>query len=310
MCCYPLDSRGSCSASRQERRLKDEIPACRQSARRRRQGAFRKTACLGKRAYLAQNTPLPVKSRTTTEGPFGELIRSTGPMAKANPFRFSTKYQDDETDLLYYGYRYYNASTGRWSGRDSLEEDASLNLYGFVRNAPTISIDEDGRQDNLTVTFKSGKGTSCGGWDNWWLWQGSVEQPVWIVQHITVHVILLNCALTETTSHHDEWWEAFRGPRYGFFSTEDHDRIPGNPNSISGATKSVTGEIELVPDKLHGKDIKRWGHQAPAAGDGYSTYSKPTWWGTGNVVATRKTWVDTWNCCCPPIDNGTMKHSP
>jgi RHS repeat-associated protein len=34
-------------------------------------------------------------------------------MGKANPFRFSTKYQDDETDLLYYGRRYYNASTGR-----------------------------------------------------------------------------------------------------------------------------------------------------------------------------------------------------
>ena len=47
-------------------------------------------------------------------GPFGEVIRATGPMAKANPFRFSTKYQDDETDLLYYGYRYYNPSTGRW----------------------------------------------------------------------------------------------------------------------------------------------------------------------------------------------------
>ena len=26
-------------------------------------------------------------------GPFGELIRATGPMAKVNPFRFSTKYQ-------------------------------------------------------------------------------------------------------------------------------------------------------------------------------------------------------------------------
>ena len=35
-------------------------------------------------------------------GPFGEVLRATGPLAKANPFRFSTKYQDDETDLLYY----------------------------------------------------------------------------------------------------------------------------------------------------------------------------------------------------------------
>ncbi len=31
-------------------------------------------------------------------------------MAKANPFRFSTKFQDSETDLLYYGFRYYNPS--------------------------------------------------------------------------------------------------------------------------------------------------------------------------------------------------------
>jgi RHS repeat-associated protein len=53
-------------------------------------------------------------------GPFGELLRATGPMAKANPFRFSTKYQDDETGLLYYGYRYYDPNTGRWLNRDPL----------------------------------------------------------------------------------------------------------------------------------------------------------------------------------------------
>jgi hypothetical protein len=34
-------------------------------------------------------------------GPFGGVIRQTGSMAKANPFRFSTKYQDDESDLIY-----------------------------------------------------------------------------------------------------------------------------------------------------------------------------------------------------------------
>ena len=43
-------------------------------------------------------------------GPFGETIRSTGNygLATANPFRFSSKYTDNETDFLYYGYRYYN----------------------------------------------------------------------------------------------------------------------------------------------------------------------------------------------------------
>ena len=45
-------------------------------------------------------------------GPFGELLRATGPMARANPFRFSIKCQDDETDLLYYGYRYYKLRRG------------------------------------------------------------------------------------------------------------------------------------------------------------------------------------------------------
>ncbi len=67
-------------------------------------------------------------------GPFGEVIRATGPTAKVNPFRFSTKFDDDETDLLYYGYRYYNPSTGRWLSRDPQEEDGGLNLYGFIGN--------------------------------------------------------------------------------------------------------------------------------------------------------------------------------
>ena len=62
-------------------------------------------------------------------GPFGEVIRATGPMAKANPFRFSTKYQDDETDLVYYGFRYYNASTGRWLSRDPLGDKAFLDSH-------------------------------------------------------------------------------------------------------------------------------------------------------------------------------------
>jgi RHS repeat-associated protein len=75
-------------------------------------------------------------------GPFGEVIRATGPMAKVNPFRFSTKYQDDETDFLYYGYRYYNPSTGRWIGRDPAGEDSGeINLYGFVCNAPVNDVD-------------------------------------------------------------------------------------------------------------------------------------------------------------------------
>jgi len=76
-------------------------------------------------------------------GPFGELIRATGPMAKVNPFRFSTKYQDEETGLVYYGYRY--EKDGGWLSRDPLDEKGGFNLYGFVGNDPVGNSDPLGR---------------------------------------------------------------------------------------------------------------------------------------------------------------------
>ncbi len=97
---------------------------------------------------LQQLQSPPKNPRTCFEGPFGEVIRATGPMAKANPFRFSTKYQDDETDLIYYGYRYYSASASRWINRDPASEKAGLNLYAFIRNTPT------GARDPLGQSFQ------------------------------------------------------------------------------------------------------------------------------------------------------------
>jgi len=73
--------------------------------------------------------------------PFGETLSATGGQAAYNPFRFSSKYTDDETGLLYYGYRYYNPSTGRWPSRDPMGEYGGLNLYGYVFNSPVNWID-------------------------------------------------------------------------------------------------------------------------------------------------------------------------
>ena len=58
--------------------------------------------------------------------PFGETIVATGDLAKDNPFRFSTKYTDDETSLVYYGYRFYNPGLGRWVNRDPIGEGIKL----------------------------------------------------------------------------------------------------------------------------------------------------------------------------------------
>jgi RHS repeat-associated protein len=47
---------------------------------------------------------------------------------------FSTKIEDPESGLLYYGYRYLSPPLGRWISKDPIEERGGINLYGFVGN--------------------------------------------------------------------------------------------------------------------------------------------------------------------------------
>jgi len=74
-------------------------------------------------------------------GPFAEPLRATGPLAADNPFRFSTKYTDSETGLIYYGYRYYDPSLGRWLSRDPVLETQQL---VFIHNNPIGETDSIG----------------------------------------------------------------------------------------------------------------------------------------------------------------------
>ena len=66
--------------------------------------------------------------------PFGEILRAGGSMAKANPFRFSSKFTDDESGLIYYGHRYFSPELGRFINRDPSEEQGGANLYSFCGN--------------------------------------------------------------------------------------------------------------------------------------------------------------------------------
>lgn len=88
--------------------------------------------------------------------PFGELLRAAGDYASTNAFRFSTKWQDDETDLIYYGYRYYSARDGRFINRDPVEESGGLNLYGFCGNDGVNQWDYLG-QSWFTKLLKKGR---------------------------------------------------------------------------------------------------------------------------------------------------------
>jgi RHS repeat-associated protein len=61
-------------------------------------------------------------------------------------FGFSSKYTDKESGLLYYGYRFYNPTQGRWSNRDPIEEQGGINVYGFVGNQSINKNDLLGRE--------------------------------------------------------------------------------------------------------------------------------------------------------------------
>jgi len=70
-------------------------------------------------------------------------------LAEVNPYRFSTKYFDDETELYYYGYRYYSPELGRWLIRDPIEERGGINLYGFIGNDAINKWDYLGMKDDV-----------------------------------------------------------------------------------------------------------------------------------------------------------------
>jgi len=65
--------------------------------------------------------------------PFGRLTVDTDADGLFNA-RFSSKPQDVETGLYYYGYRYYDPLAGRWLNRDPIGERDGGNIYAFSQN--------------------------------------------------------------------------------------------------------------------------------------------------------------------------------
>ena len=76
--------------------------------------------------------------------PYGNITHAEGALAADMPYRFSTKYQDDETGLLYYGYRFYSPELGRWISRDPIGEQGGINLFAFVINRVANLVDGNG----------------------------------------------------------------------------------------------------------------------------------------------------------------------
>jgi RHS repeat-associated protein len=106
--------------------------------------------------------------------PFGSTISSSGSLAAANVYRFSSKECHVNSGMYYYLYRFYDPNLQRWINRDPLDEfgwqvqfgastdkrlldriqkggllhalemSGEINEYSFVLNGPVNEVDEAG----------------------------------------------------------------------------------------------------------------------------------------------------------------------
>lgn len=78
--------------------------------------------------------------------PFGNTILETGPLAAANPWRFTGAHLDP-TGLYKIGERYYDPILGRWTQQDpiiNLLDPRNWNRYAYVGNDPINYRDPSG----------------------------------------------------------------------------------------------------------------------------------------------------------------------
>ena len=103
-------------------------------------------------------------AQTYTFDSFGKTTASAGSLR--NPFQYTGRELDTETNLYFYRARYYDPQTGRFLGEDPAGFIDGIDLYAYVTNDPTNLIDPFGLQGGpyhppKGVHTKCTEGDSC-----------------------------------------------------------------------------------------------------------------------------------------------------
>jgi RHS repeat-associated protein len=107
---------------------------------------------------------------TITDGAGKRLTNSWGTpqSGKGNPYTFTGRQLDEETELYYYRARYDDSGKGRFLQRDPLGCLDGINLYEYVGGHPTRRLDSTGLFSNWTC---------CTGLQQYWKKKGYATEP-------------------------------------------------------------------------------------------------------------------------------------
>ncbi len=113
--------------------------------------------------------------------PWGGVVPGVGTTSSNNHYRFTGKERDTESQLDYFGARYYANITGRfmnpdWAAKPTsvpyavFGDPQSLNLYSYVRNSPVVRVDADGHMPAIldSPMVARGDGMQWGWGDSGW----------------------------------------------------------------------------------------------------------------------------------------------
>jgi RHS repeat-associated protein len=120
-------------------------------------------------------------SQTYTYDSFGNTTALTGTLS--NPFRFTGREFDIETNLQFSRHRYDDPSIGRFISEDLLRfEDKNPNLYWYVRNGATNFVDPLGLRVGILIPpiICAGQGILPGAyamWDNYETMKAGTHWP-------------------------------------------------------------------------------------------------------------------------------------
>jgi len=78
---------------------------------------------------------LPSSSEQNTYDSFGKQTASSGLLT--NPFQYTARELDTETNLYDYRARYFDPTTGRFLSEDPIRFEGGINFYRYAGNDPT-----------------------------------------------------------------------------------------------------------------------------------------------------------------------------